>query len=114
MACFCAASKPAVSTTAALVPPSPRALISPGTLAGGVQIRASSGACGSAATSAKQGASSIMLCLGFTGQIGPVKPPLRRLRQTVPPTLLARGEAPITATEAGSKRKSRWRMLMQR
>ena len=31
---------------------------------------------------------------------------------TVAPTLAGRCEAPITATEAGSNRWSRWRMLM--
>ncbi len=52
MACFTAGSKPAVSTTAARVPRAPRAAISAGTVAGGVQITASSGVSGSAATSA--------------------------------------------------------------
>ncbi len=46
------AASSAVSTTAARVPRTPRASIRPGTVAGGVQITASSGASGRLATSA--------------------------------------------------------------
>jgi hypothetical protein len=41
--------------------------------------------------------------LGLTAISGPAKPPWRRLRQTVAPTLPGRAEAPITATDRGSK-----------
>ena len=51
IAALVAASSPAVSTTAARVPRAPSASISPGTLAGGVQITARSGGAGKPATS---------------------------------------------------------------
>ena len=107
MAALVAASSPAVSTTAARVPRTPKASISPGTLAGGVQITARSGACGRAATSGKQTSSPRRSRLGFTGQRGPVKGACRTLRQTVAPTLPGRSEAPKTATLRGVRSWSR-------
>ena len=53
---FCAPLKPAVITTAARQPRAPSSPINPGTLAGGVQITARSGAAGRSATLATTGA----------------------------------------------------------
>jgi hypothetical protein len=77
-----------------------------GTLAAGVQITASSGACGRLATSAYVGCPSICRYFGFTAQTSPLKPLVRRLRQTVLPTRAGRSLAPKTATDAGSKNES--------
>ena len=51
-ACLSSGDRPAVMTTTARVPFAPSAPITPGTVAGGVAITASSGASGSAAMSA--------------------------------------------------------------
>ena len=110
---FVAASKPALSTTAARVPRAPSSATRAGTVAGGVQITASSGATGRLRTSGWQGSPSSVAWRGFTAQRGPRKRPSRTLRQTVAPTLPGRAEAPMTAIEAGSKKWSRWRMLMR-
>jgi hypothetical protein len=111
MACFVVPSSPAVSTMTARVPRAPRAATRPGTVAGGVQITARSGAEGSAAMSAWQGSPSRSVCFGFTAQRAPAKP-ARTFRHTVPPTLAGRALAPITATDRGSKRGSRLRIVM--
>ena len=109
---FCAAVSPAVMTMAARVPRAPSWRISAATPAGGVQISASSGACGSAATLGQAFTSSTVACLRLTAYSAPSKPPWRRLRHTVAPTLPGRSEAPMTATDRGCSRLSRWRMLM--
>src|SRR5690554_2540660 len=49
---------------------------------------------------------------GLTSQIGPLKPPERRLRVTTSPTLPGSGLAPIMATDFGASRYSRFRMVI--
>ncbi|GAB1390964.1 hypothetical protein MASR1M6_31460 [Rubrivivax sp.] len=66
IACFCAGVRPAVITTAARVPSAPRSAISPGSVAGGVQMTASSGACGRSCTRATTGMPSSSVAFGFT------------------------------------------------
>ncbi len=110
MCCFCAWSRPAVTTTAARVPRRPSSSMRPGTVAAGVQITARSGTWGSSATLAYTGTPPISRCLGLTPSTWPWKP-ARRLRQTVAPTLPGRSDAPSTATVAGANMASRLRML---
>ena len=114
MAWRCSRVWPAVSTTAALVPCWPRSRMRSATVSAGVHTTASSGTPGRSATRAKAGSPAMVLRLALTAQRGPAKPPSRRLRQTVAPTLLGRSLAPMTATELGSNRESRLRMLMAR
>jgi hypothetical protein len=106
------ASSPALSTTAALHPCAPSTPTMAGTVAAGVQITASSGACGRSATLRATGRPSSSSYFGLTGQIGPLKPPLARFDSTVAPTLPDRAEAPITATDRGEKKKFRFRTLI--
>ena len=111
-ATFCAADSPAVMTMAACVPRAPSSRMSSATPAGGVQISASSGVRGSAATLGQAFTPSTLAWLRFTAYSAPSNPPWRRLRHTVEPTLPGRSEAPTTATDSGCSRLSRWRMLM--
>ena len=90
---------PAVMTIAARVPSRPSSSISPGTVRGGVQITARSGGCGRSPTRAWHGYAVERRVLGIDREERPREVPARRLRQTVAPTLPARSEAPITATE---------------
>lgn len=112
IACLCVASRPAVMTIAARVPCSPSSVIRPGTVAGGVQITARSGTVGRSATRACTRSPSSSRWRGLTACTGPAKAPARRLRHTVAPTLAGRSDAPTTATDAGSSRRSRWRIVM--
>jgi hypothetical protein len=112
--CFCAAVRPAVITIAARVPSAPSAATRPGIVAGGVHSTAMSGGAGRASTVAWQGWPSSSLRDGLTACTGPLKAPARRLRHTVAPTLPGRSDAPTTATEAGSSRRSRWRIVIAR
>ena len=75
MACFCALSRPAVTTMAARVPRLPSSAISGATVAAGVQITARSGASGRAATSAKVFTPARSACLGLTGYSRPPNTP---------------------------------------
>ena len=96
---------------AARVPSRPSSSTKVRTVPGGVQITARSGAFGRSDTLAWQAMSPSVACLGLTAWTWPANAPARRLRQTVAPTLPARSDAPITQTEAGSRRRSRWRTL---
>src|SRR5450755_1572110 len=51
-------------------------------------------------------------CFGLTGMIGPANPPSSRLRSTVAPTLRGFSDAPMTATDWGRKKCSRFLMLI--
>ena len=104
-------SRPAVRTIAAFAPRWPSSAIKGGTVAGGVQMTARSGATGRLATSGYASTPATAWYFGFTGITGPANPPNSRLRITVAPTLLGRVEAPMTAMEPGRRRKSRCRML---
>ena len=86
-------------------------VISPGTVSGGVQITARSGGSGRSRTRANARWPSSSGCFGLTACTAPANEPARRLRHTVAPTLPARADAPMTATERGVSRRSRWRMV---
>jgi hypothetical protein len=60
----------------------------------------------------ERGNGSRSVYLGLTGKMGPVNPPLIRLRSTIAPTLRSRPEAPMIATDCGRNRCSRLRTLM--
>lgn len=53
-------------------------------------------------------------CRLFTGHVCPVKPPARRFRIIVAPTLFGLSDAPISATERGASKYSRFRLLIRR
>src|SRR6185503_18209202 len=102
---------PAVKTIAARVPRSPNSAMSPGTVAGGVQITASSGADGRSATRGYAVRPETAAYFGLTGQTGPANPASSRLRITVAPTLWGRSDAPTTATEPGRNKNLRLRVV---
>ena len=108
-ACLSAPSRPAVMTIAARVEPAQ--LVDRVRPCPAAQITARSGAVGRSATPAWHATPSSVAWRGLTAWIGPAKVPARRFRQTVAPTLPARSDAPITQTEVGSRRRSRWRTL---
>jgi hypothetical protein len=114
MACFCAALKPAVMTTAARVPFLPRESMIDGTVAGGVAITASSGTFGSASTESKHGWAPIALWCGLTSATVPSNAPERIFLVSVCPTVPGVSLAPMTATERGRKQYSRLRTVIQR
>ena len=101
-----------VITIAARVPSAPSSPISAGTVAGGVQITARSGACGRSATRAKHRLAVERRVLRVDG-VDRARRSRRRAgcASTVAPTLPGRCDAPITATERGVSRRSRWRIV---
>ncbi len=105
-------ARPALSTMAARVPFSPSWRISAGTVAGGVQITARSGALARSATLAATGRPASLVYFGLTGWMAPRKPPAIRLCSSVAPRLPGRSEAPISATERGAKSLPRLRTLI--
>ena len=107
-----AVATPALITMAARVPSSPRVRTMPGIVAGGVQMMARSGACGRRATSCQTCRPSSVSYFGLTGNSGPLKPPSRRLRRIVAPTLPGRSDAPTRATDFGANSCLRLRTLI--
>ena len=100
------ASAPAVEAGASAPPPpgcrARRARRSaPARWAAACRSRRDRAARGSSATRANARSPSSRGCFGLTACIAPAKPPRRRLRHTVAPTLPVRSVAPITATECG-------------
>ena len=49
---------------------------------------------------------------GFTGKIGPANPASHKLRSTVAPMLCGFSEAPISATDLGANKYSRFLMVI--
>ena len=95
------ACSPALMTMAQRVPLAPNAAIKVGTVAAGVQITARSGTPGSEATSGQTSCPPMRGRLGFTIQIGPLKPAPWRLRRITVPKLSGWSDAPIKAMEDG-------------
>lgn len=79
----------------------PSAAIKVGTVAAGVQITARSGTPGKESTSGQTSCPSMRGLLGFTNQIGPLKPAPWRLRMITLPRLSGWSDAPIKAMETG-------------
>ena len=103
--------KPAVMTTTALVPCSPRERTSPGIEAGGVARTASSGASGRASTDGTLWTPRMTSPRGFTNDSAGPKPPACRFLAMTFPTEPGRALAPTSATERGRKNDFMFLML---
>ena len=86
--------------------------IRPATVAGGVQIAASSGTVDKSAARAKTASPPSSRYFGLTAYTGPLKWLLRTLRHTVAPMLAGRCEMPNAAIDTGANNGSRFRMLI--
>jgi WS/DGAT/MGAT family acyltransferase len=103
--------KPAEITTTPATPAVPHSRTSAGTVAAGVQMIATSGACASSETEFAASMPCTARCRSLTGCTSPANEPSVRLAITTPPTLAGSGPAPTTATRSGANSRERLRTL---